>query len=166
MGNFLDMVRHFNEGIYRRVLAIWRMSSKQKVIAQALGIAQGTVSKVLKRTRDTGVPTPRARTGRPRKTTEREDRYLLHLCQNGYTKSANTLRAEWLRFTNTGVSRMLLNLRLIHAGYFARRPMKKLLLLQRQRQAVWIGLETIFACDQVIGSMSSSATNPDSCFTR
>ncbi|KAK2148836.1 hypothetical protein LSH36_480g02061 [Paralvinella palmiformis] len=30
---------------------------------------------------------------------------------------------------------------------------------------VWIGLETISAGDQVIGSMSSSAMNPDSCFT-
>ena len=114
---------------------MWRMGSKQKVIAQALGIAQGTVSKVLKRNRETGVPTPRARPGRPRKTTEREDRYLLRLCRNGRTKSANTLRAEWLRFTNTPVSRMLVNLRLIRAGYFARRPLKKLLLLQRHRQA-------------------------------
>ena len=80
---------------------MWRMGSEQKVIAQALGIAQGTVSKVRKRNRETGVPNPRARPGRTRKTTEREDRYLLRLCRNGRTKSANTLRAEWLRFTNT-----------------------------------------------------------------
>jgi transposase len=65
---------------------------KQKVIAQALGIAQGTVSKVLKRNRETGVPTPRARPRRPRKTTERAERYLLRLCRNGRTKSANTRR--------------------------------------------------------------------------
>ena len=80
---------------------MWRMGSKQKIIAHALRIAQRTVSKVLKRNRETGVPTPRARSGRPRKTTEREDRYLLRLCRNGRTKSANTLRAEWSRFTNT-----------------------------------------------------------------
>jgi len=101
-GNFLDiMIRHFNQGIYRRLRAMRRMASKQKVIAQVLGIAQGTVSKVLKRNRETGVPTPRARSGRPRKTTEREDRYLLRLCRNGRTKSANNLRDQWLRFTNT-----------------------------------------------------------------
>ncbi|KAK2144851.1 hypothetical protein LSH36_725g01085 [Paralvinella palmiformis] len=70
LGNFLDiMVRHFNKGIYRRVLAMWRIDSKQKVIAKVLGIAQGTVSKVLKRNRETGVPTPRARPGSSRKTT-------------------------------------------------------------------------------------------------
>jgi transposase len=80
---------------------MWRLGSKQKVIVQALGIAQGTVSKVLKRNRETGVRTPRARPGRPRKTTEREDCYLLRLCRNWRTKSANTLRAEWLRFTNS-----------------------------------------------------------------
>jgi len=114
---------------------MWRMCSKQKVIAQAFGIAQGTYSKVLKRNRETGVPTPRARPGRTRKTTESEDHYLLRLCRNGRTKSANTLRFEWLRFTNTHVSRMLVNLRLIRAGYFARRPLNKPLLLQKHRQA-------------------------------
>ena len=93
------------------------MVSKQKVIAQALGLAEGKVSKVLKRNREMDVPTPRARPGRTRKTTDREDRYLLRLCRNGRTKSANTLRSEWLRFTNTPVSRMLVNLRLIRAGY-------------------------------------------------
>ena len=54
---------------------MWRMGSKHKVIAQALGIVQGTVSKVLKINRETGVPTPRDRPGRPRKTAERE-----HVC--------------------------------------------------------------------------------------
>ena len=133
------MVRHFHEGIYRRVLAMWRVGSKQEVIAQALGIAQGRAPKVPKRNRETGVPTPRARPGRPRKTTEGEDRYLLCLCRNGRTKSANTVRAEWLRFTNTPVSRMLVNMRLIRAGYFARiHPPKKPLLLQRHRYPLFI----------------------------
>jgi len=112
---------------------MWHMCSKQKAIAQALGIAQGTISKMHKRNRETGVPTPRARPGRPHTTTEREDLYLLRLCRNGRTKSANTLRSEWLRFTNTPVSRMLVNLRLIRADYFVRRHLKKHLLLQRHR---------------------------------
>ena len=92
-----------------------RMGSKQKVIAQALGIAQETVSNVLKRNRETGVPTHRARQGRPHKTAEKEDRYLLRLCRYGQAKSANTLRAEWLRFTNIPVSRMQVNLRLFRS---------------------------------------------------
>ena len=132
LGIFLDiMARHLNEGIYRRVLAMWRMGSKQNVIDQALGTAQGTVSKVLKRNREMDLPTPRARPRR--KTIEREDHYLLRLCRNRCTKSANTLRTEWLRFTNISLSRMLVNLRLIRAGYFARRPLKKLLLLLRHK---------------------------------
>ena len=36
-------------------------------------------SKVIKRNRETGVPTPRARLGRPRKTTERED-VICYVC--------------------------------------------------------------------------------------
>jgi len=79
------MIRHSNEGIYRRVLVIWPMGSKREIIVQALGIGQGTVSNVLKRNRETCIPTPRTRPGRPRKTTEREARYLLRLCRNGHT---------------------------------------------------------------------------------
>jgi len=71
------------------------MGSKQKVIAPALGTAQGTHSNVLKINRETVVPTPELGPRRPRKTTEREDRYLVRLCRNGRTKSANYLRAEW-----------------------------------------------------------------------
>ena len=59
----------------------------------------------------------------------------------------------------------LIPMRLIRAGYIARRPLKKLLLLQRHRQARMDWLETISVGDQAIGSMSSSAMNPDSCFT-
>ena len=57
---------------------------------EGLGIAQD----VPKRNSETGVHIPRARPRRPRKTTAREDRYLLRLCRNERTKSAHTLRAE------------------------------------------------------------------------
>jgi len=44
LGNFLDiMVFHFNEIMYRLVLAMWVIGPKQEVVAQALGIAQGTI---------------------------------------------------------------------------------------------------------------------------
>jgi len=51
-----------------------------------------------------------------------------------YVCAENTLTAEWLRFTNTPVSRMLVNLWLIRAGYFLRKALKKLLLLQTHQQ--------------------------------
>ena len=54
-----------------------------EVIVQALGLAQGTVSKVLKRNREMVVPTLKARPGRPCKTTEREDRYLVLCAEMG-----------------------------------------------------------------------------------
>jgi len=87
------MVHHFNQGICQRVLATWHIYSKQKVIAQALGIAQGTVSNVIKENCETGVPNPRARPGRTDKTTERENQYLLRWCRNERTKSEITLRS-------------------------------------------------------------------------
>ena len=90
------MVRHFNEGIYRRVLTIWRMRSKQtEGHCPSSWYNTGKSLKGLKRNHESVVPTPRARSGRPRKTTKRKDRYLLRLCRNGGTLSANTLRADW-----------------------------------------------------------------------
>jgi len=115
------MVRHLNEGIYRRLLATWRMSSKQNVITHALGRRAYPHSE-----QDTYVLVRQ----------QKEKTVICYVgAEIGCTKSANTIRAEWLRFTNTPVSRMLMNLRLIRAGYFARRHLKKLLLLQRHRQA-------------------------------
>lgn len=129
------MRRQLDASICNRIVGMHQAGAKQNDIAVALGITQGAVSKIIKRHRETGVPTPRARSGRPRKTTEREDRYLVRLCRNARTKTSTQLRADWIRFTNTPVSSRLVRYRLLNAGYFARRPVRKPILQPRHRLA-------------------------------
>lgn len=129
------MGRQFSEYLYDRVIAMRNGRYKQKDIAKFFGISQGTVSKIMKRNRDTGRPTPRQRSGRPRKTTAREDRSLLRLCRNDRMKPASRLRMEWVRHRNVPVTRKLVNNRLFKAGLPARRPLRKPNLLPRHRRA-------------------------------
>ena len=73
------MGRQLSSHLYRRVIDMRNGGYKQNDISNALGITQGAVSKILKRRRETGTPTPRPRSGRPRRTTAREDRSLQRL---------------------------------------------------------------------------------------
>ena len=133
------MRRQLSADLCNRIVGMRQAGSSQKDIAQVFRITQGSVSKILKRHRETGLTTPRPRSGRPKKTTARHDRYLLRLCRNSRTKPSSQLRADWIRFTNVPVTTRLVNYRLLNAGYLARRPVRKPLLQRRHRQArfVW-----------------------------
>lgn len=112
---------------------------KQVDIARHFNISQGQVSKILKRQAEMGVPTPRPRPGRHRKTTRRQDRLLTRLCIQGRRKTASMLRTEWQNAINIPVSVELVKKRLIAADYKARRPLRKPLLRQhhQQRRLQW-----------------------------
>ena len=111
---------------------MWQAGATQSK-AITFGISQGAVSKILKRHRERSVSTPKLRSDGPCKT--RENRYLLRLCRDNHLKTASQLRTMWIRFTNTPVTTRFVNYRLLSAGYFARRPLRKPLFQQRHRQA-------------------------------
>lgn len=129
------MVRQLDAAKCFSVVALRRYGLKQKTIARQVGIPQGTVSKILKRHRQTGKPTQRPRPGRPRKTSARDDRLLIRLCMDSRTTPTNALRAQWQRTIGIRVSRTLVNSRLVQAGLRARRPVWKPLLTARHRNA-------------------------------
>ena len=133
------MVYQLNAAICHGVVALRQNGLKQREIAAHYHITQGEVSKILKRNAVTGVPTPRARPGRPIKTTRRQDRLLVRLCTAGRYKPTSALRTEWQNAIGVPVSRTLVNGRLIRAGLRSRRPLRKPLLKQghRQRRLQW-----------------------------
>lgn len=128
------MVRHVEARICHSIVELRREGHRQTTIARRFGIDQGTVSRILKRYRISGLLTPLPGRGRKPKTTERQDRYLRRLCLNGRTKTTNTLRAEWMETLGFPVSRSLVNGPLVRAGLYARRPRRKMLLTQHHRQ--------------------------------
>jgi transposase len=133
------MVRNLPKDAYPSIVALRRAGLRQVAIARQLNITQGCVSKVLKRVRRTGKPTPVARPGRPRKTTSADDRLLKLLSLRDRTQSSRNLRHQWMEQINVNVSRRLVNGRLIAAGLRARRPVFKPLLtaMHRQRRREW-----------------------------
>lgn len=128
------------EGRAWQVIGMWRAGRKQANIAHHLRMSQGTISKLIQRYRTHQHVRPGVSTGRPRKTTARDDRLLYQLCRRSRTKSASTLRDEWHRLINSRVSRPTVNSRLLSRGLRARRPAKKPLMTRdrKQRRLEWV----------------------------
>lgn len=104
-----------------------------KDIARRLRVGRNTVGRVMNLYRRTGQVVPGKSTGRPRKTTEREDRRLFTLVRRNRQKSARWLRGEWVRTLNVPVSTRTTNRRVLRQGYNARRPAQKPMLTRRHR---------------------------------
>ena len=69
-------------------------------IARGLRVRRNTVGRIMNLYRRTGQVVPGKSTGRPRNTTEREDRRLFTLVRRKRQKSARWLRGEWGRRLN------------------------------------------------------------------
>ena len=133
-------MRHqLSSDLCNRIVRMRQAGYSQKDIAHVLRITQWSISKILKRHRETGLTTPRPRSGRPKKTTARHDRYLLRLCRNSRTKPSSPLHADRIRFTNVPMTTRLVKYPLLNGGYLASRHVRKPLLQRRPRQArfVW-----------------------------
>ena len=85
-------------------------------------ISQCEVGRQLKKSRETGNVRDRQRSGRPRKTTTRQDHLLLRLARRNRSLPARGLRNEWQPNLHGRVSRKTVNRRLFAAGFNAYRP--------------------------------------------
>lgn len=102
-------------------------------IAANFGVNNSVISRLLARHRHTGTVEDRPRSGRPRKTTPREDRYLNRQARLQPFSTAVQLRGMWPiggRISVRTVVRRLHSFRLR-----ARRPVKRPELTRRHRQA-------------------------------
>ena len=73
------MRRQLSADLCNRIVGMRLTMSSQKDIVYVFRITQGSIFKILKRHRDTGLTIPRPRSGRPKKTTATHDRNLLRL---------------------------------------------------------------------------------------
>ena len=80
----------------------------------------------------------KARTGHPRKNTERKNRHLLRICRNGLTKTIIVLQAELKQVTQIQVCHKTVNNRLVNAEYKAHRQIWKAKLTQHRHQTCLI----------------------------
>lgn len=102
-----------------RALGMKDMGASNVLIARTFGCHRKTIENLMKRYRDTGTTLDRSRTGRPRVTSRREDRYLrtLHLRNRFLTVAESASTALGRVLSQSTVRR-----RLRAAGIRARRP--------------------------------------------
>lgn len=119
---FPGMARYRGADLLRQVVALRHRGHRQVDIARSLGLTQGAVSKILKRNRETGTPVQRPRSGRPRISTARQDRWLVMQCRRNRWQTSTHLRQQWRGVLRRPVSTRTVRRRLCRAGYWARRP--------------------------------------------
>lgn len=125
--------RKLSEAEKWQIVGMRNSGQSLRQIAQHFGIHFSIVSRLLKRHRDDGTIQERPRSGRPPKTSEREDRALVRVAKRQPFATARYLRDDWNIATRVAVRTV--NRRLNNARLRARRPLKRPLLTQRHRQA-------------------------------
>ena len=121
---------------YRATLEGYSLSEQgmsSRAISARLGIPKSTVCNIVNRHAvRPGDVSDRPRSGRPRKTTPREDRRLARIAMRNRFSTTMELRRRW----NLGIpiSRGLVLLRLRQPNIRNRRPVRKPELTQRHRQ--------------------------------
>ena len=101
--------------------------------AERFNVSHSVIVRLMQRVNHTWGVKELQRTGRPMKTTPREDRLLTRFARQQPFSTANTLRSQWI--VNGRISRRTVNRRLNNARFHARKPIKRPLLTQRHKTA-------------------------------
>lgn len=118
-----------------RALAWLQDGETQRSVAHRLNVSQSVIGRLWQRFRATGSVQNRPRSGRPRSTTAREDRYLTNMALRQRRVTARHLRDQLRAATGTQVSDQTVRRRLRVNNLRARRPAVRPPLLPRHRTA-------------------------------
>ena len=106
-----------------------------KAVARRLGVSPKAIRKLHDKFERTGAVQDLPRSGRPRVTTRRADRYLGNIALRTRTLTANEVRIRLQAGDGARISNQTVRRRLHAAGLHARQLVKKALLLQRHKAA-------------------------------
>lgn len=127
--------RHLNANEKVRVLTLLQEGRSQRYIANIVGTTQSVVSRLLRKHTETGNDLRRHGSGRRRKTTVAEDRFMRIQVLRNRTATARDVQRDLLRATGRLISDQTVRNRLHKAQMASRRPAKVRQLLVRHRQA-------------------------------
>uniref|UniRef100_A0A2L2YE20 Transposable element Tcb2 transposase n=1 Tax=Parasteatoda tepidariorum TaxID=114398 RepID=A0A2L2YE20_PARTP len=91
-------------------------------VAEEFGINKSVVSRAWNAFKTTGTAVRKVGGGRPRKTTPRDDRYIVLQAKRNRFQSASAISQQLCTATGRQVSRFTVARRLHKGGLFARRP--------------------------------------------
>ena len=123
------------ERIGWQIVGLRRAGFTQNEISCDLNIRQGTVSEILISHSQRRTVKPMVSSGRPRKTSARDDRICYRLGRSNRMKSASVLRQLWQNRINIRLSRATVNRRGLKACRPVQRP--RFNDLRKQRRLLW-----------------------------
>ena len=126
--------RHLPNDARLRAIGMLEAGMRQVEVARRLGVSQSVISRLRTRLAQTSSTLDRRRSGRPRSTSQSQDRFLRMSALRSRSVSAEQL-LERLSRTGTRVSVQTVRNRLHSAGLRARRPYVGVSFSQRHRQA-------------------------------
>ena len=91
-----NMTCPITPAIVQTIVSLSREGRTQLEIAAITGVSQGAISKIIKRSRETGAQNQRPRGHRQRSTNAREDRVLLRMVLYNRFHSSPQLKVEFV----------------------------------------------------------------------
>ena len=79
------------------IITLWQEGLSRHQIATRLNMIRSTVSRTINRFEETGAVASRHRSGRPRVTTERQDRYIVQSARRNRFTTFPALRCQYQR---------------------------------------------------------------------
>lgn len=107
------------------ILCLSRLNLTTREISRRLNVAQQTVAWNLKKYRETGTTSRKKGSGRPKKTTPVEDRFLVLYSRRHRFKTSVDLKNDLCRATGKIISSSSVRKRLVKAGLRALKPVLK-----------------------------------------
>lgn len=119
----------YSNDLKLQIVKMHEKGEAQSVISTRFDINKSVVSRIIKRYRETDTIVGPVRSGRPRKTTGREDNLITRHCQSNPFLSATKIKAE----LGLQISSRTIQRRLVEKRLYSRRPAIKPLLSKKQR---------------------------------
>lgn len=123
-----------SENKRQRAIGMLTAGCSQRDVAQEFNVHPSTICRLWNRFRTTGNVSDRQRSGRPRKTTVRQDRFIVTTSRRNRFMAAPRVAEELHRATGVRLCGQSVRNRLRSANLRARRPLTAVPLTQRHRQ--------------------------------
>ena len=125
--------RRLSDATRWQIIGMSNAGLSGREIFRRLGYSQSVICSLLNKFQQTNHVQDRARSGRPRKTSRREDGALLRLVRRFPFLTSTVVKQRWL--PNRPLSTRTVRNRLRASGYRARRPIRRPMLTPGQKVA-------------------------------
>lgn len=127
-------LRHLSETDCARIVTLLEENNSQRYVANRFGISQSVVSRIYSRFRETGSYHRRPGQGRPRETSNRDDRAIVRQAVQNRSVSVRIIAGHINHDRRRPISTSTIRNRLREAGLHARRPVQVPYLTLRHRR--------------------------------